>query len=186
MKIFDNRNEMLTTLPEGLIIAEIGIFKGEFAKIILDTCKPSQLILIDPWEERVCSGDCDGNNMCCENGEILYNGVCKLFENNPTVQIKRNYSTSILDYPDNYFDMIYIDADHSYEGVKLDLKNSYQKIKNGGYIMGHDYDQNMNKSRTVYHFGVKQAVDEFCIIYKQEMIYKAMDGCTSFGMKISK
>ena len=82
--------------------------------------------------------------------------------------------------------MIYIDADHSYNGVLHDLKLSYEKIKDGGFIMGHDYEQNMSKTKNVYNFGVKRAVDEFCLNYNQKIIYKAIDGCVSFAIKIDK
>jgi hypothetical protein len=44
-------------------------------------------------------------------------------------------------FSDKFFDAIYIDADHSYEGVKLDILNSISKIKPGGYLCGHDYDE---------------------------------------------
>jgi hypothetical protein len=36
------------------------------------------------------------------------------------------------------------------------------KVKPGGWIMGHDYEMNMQKARNFYTFGVRQAVDEFC------------------------
>ena len=62
------------------------------------------------------------------------------------------------------YDIIYIDGDHSYDGVKHDLINSFRVIKNGGYIMGHDYEMNMEKAHTNWVFGVKQAVNQSSII----------------------
>jgi hypothetical protein len=82
--------------------------------------------------------------------------------------------------------MIYIDGDHSYNGVKKDLMNAYNKIKDHGYIMGHDYEMNMEKARNTYDFGVKKAVDEFCITYKQEIVALALDGCVSFCIHVNK
>ena len=40
---------------------------------------------------------------------------------------------------DNYFDFIYIDADHSYKGVFSDYNNYERKVKPYGYIAFHDY-----------------------------------------------
>lgn len=37
-------------------------------------------------------------------------------------------------------DMMFIDADHSYEGVKLDLESWYPHMKSGGYMYFHDAD----------------------------------------------
>jgi hypothetical protein len=99
---------------------------------------------------------------------------------------KSSSITFLQNQQDNTYDIIYFDGDHSYEGVKNDLINGYNKIKNGGYIMGHDYEMNMKKVNHMYDFGVKQAVDEFCIKYKQTIISKAYDGCVSFCIRINK
>lgn len=187
MEIFDNRNDMLKLIKPNSIIAELGVFKGEFTEKILEICKPKELVLIDLWfNTLIDSGDVDGNNVKSYNGEFLYNEVLHKFNKNENIHIIKNYTTYISNYPDNYFDMIYIDADHSYEGCIKDLLISYDKIKNNGYIMGHDYGQNLSKTKNIYNFGVPKAVDEFCIAKNQEITIKAMDGCISFGIKINK
>jgi hypothetical protein len=50
IKIYENRNQMLLDLPKNLIVAELGVFNGTFSESILKICEPSQLILIDLWE----------------------------------------------------------------------------------------------------------------------------------------
>jgi predicted O-methyltransferase YrrM len=37
-----------------------------------------------------------------------------------------------------YFDVIFIDADHSYEGVRKDFVNAQKHINEGGLIIFHD------------------------------------------------
>ena len=54
-------------------------------------------------------------------------------------------------FPDNYFDLVFIDALHSYEGCLADIKAWTPKVKKGGYICGHDYPRRP---------GVVQAVTE--------------------------
>jgi hypothetical protein len=39
---------------------------------------------------------------------------------------------------DNSLDLCFIDADHSYKGVKRDIEAYYPKVKEGGIICGHD------------------------------------------------
>jgi phage host-nuclease inhibitor protein Gam len=77
-------------------------------------------------------------------------------------------------------------ADHKYNGCLLDLEMSYKKVKNGGYIMGHDYEQNFDKAKKTYNFGVNKAVNDFCEKNKQEITMKGNDGCVSFAIKLNK
>lgn len=53
---------------------------------------------------------------------------------------KDSYQAS-LTFPNNFFDLIYIDANHSYEEVKKDIINWMPKLKKTGIIAGHDYDR---------------------------------------------
>ena len=54
---------------------------------------------------------------------------------------------------DGALDLVFIDADHSYEGCKADIIAWRPKLRPGGWLMGHDYcPKNFP--------GVVQAVDE--------------------------
>jgi predicted O-methyltransferase YrrM len=52
--------------------------------------------------------------------------------------------------PDNFADIVFIDADHSYEAVKKDITKYTPKLKSGGLLTGHDID----------YPGVNKAVNE--------------------------
>jgi Methyltransferase domain len=178
---------MLSLAKKGGKICEMGVLKGDFAEIILGLCDPKEFVLVDIWPEEVVSGNVNG--MCLEtfNGEDLYKYVAERFSKEESVEILRQLTTKALKkFPDNYFDMIYIDADHTYKAVVKDLKWAHKKIKNGGFIMGHDYEMNPNKTTESYEFGVKRAVDEFCIKHKQQISAKGMDGCVSYAIKVKK
>jgi hypothetical protein len=58
---------------------------------------------------------------------------------------------------DESLSWIYIDADHSYNGVWDDLTAWLPKVKKSGVVSGHDY---LNKN-----YGVLHAVQNFCITY---------------------
>ena len=168
-------------------IAELGVYKGDFAQEILDQCEPEELTLIDLWQNHdIQSGDADGNNLQFQNGSYLFDVVCEKFTSNPKVRIKKGLTSLILLYPDDYFDMVYIDADHSFDAVRKDLENAYQKTKNGGIIMGHDYEYNLSKTKNIHYFGVKAAVTDFCQCKNLKIDMKAMDGCVSFGIIVKK
>jgi hypothetical protein len=187
---FEDRNIMMKhycSLITGSRILEIGIFKGEFMEYIINNCNIGSIDGVDIFEGVTCSGDSDGNNVVHYPLDISYLELSEKYKDNMNVKlIKYDSSSYLKSLPDNYYDIIYIDGDHSYNGVKNDLSESFYKIKNGGYIMGHDYEMNMNKAKNVYNFGVKRAVDEFCSIYSQSIIAKAMDGCVSYCIQITK
>jgi len=184
---YETRNEMIKQLvPEGATIVEIGVFQGEFAEVLADT-NPKHLYLVDCWEPQgINSGDVDGNNMKrFSSGVELWNSVKEKYAFYPNISIHRQYSSEFLkSIEDLSIDIIYIDGDHSYEGVKEDLNNAFPKIKKGGWIMGHDYEMNMKKAKYVYNFGVKRAVDEFCLEKGLKVVAKGLDGCVSYAIYI--
>lgn len=61
------------------------------------------------------------------------------------------------------FDLVFIDGDHSYEGVKYDLEQARRLVAEGGVIALHDYkreDQVPDYKDGEYALGITQAVDE--------------------------
>jgi predicted O-methyltransferase YrrM len=43
-------------------------------------------------------------------------------------------------FKDESLDAVFIDADHSYEAVKMDIQNWMPKVRRGGILAGHDYN----------------------------------------------
>lgn len=177
ININNTRDELLSMVRKNGTIAELGVFAGEFSENILNVCNPKELILIDKFPPKdISSGNVDGNNIISFNGNYLFKLVSEKFKNNKNVKIIRDYTyIALSNFPDDYFDMIYIDADHSYEGCKRDLYIALNKLKEGGLIMCHDYEINSEKCLQNFSFGVKKAVDEL----EMEIIAKGMDGCVT-------
>jgi hypothetical protein len=61
---------------------------------------------------------------------------------------------------DEYLDLVFIDAQHTYEACKEDIETWLPKVRKGGFITRHDYRWD----------GVNRAVQEF----SQEMNYKGL------------
>lgn len=130
---------------------EVGVAAGKYSKI-LASYNPEHLYLLDSWE---------GYKYCNQTKQDKrYAKVLQMQSDRITV-IKgfSNSEFALNMFPDNFFDLIYIDADHTYEAVKQDISNWYPKCKVGGLFSGHDYIS----TRT--DFGVGRAVDEFCAEY---------------------
>lgn len=174
---------MRSILPAGSRICEIGVWKGEFANQLL-TLNPRQLILIDPFQGVVSSGNADGNNVEDAYLPSVYISLVERTLQLPNVLLLRGFSQEFLPlFRAATLDAVYIDGDHSYEGVKRDLALAWTAVKEGGYICGHDYETNKAKTNNVYDFGVKRAVDEFCAEKKIEICAKGMDGQVSFAIQ---
>lgn len=187
LQLFLTRESMIRSfLKEGMVGCELGVFAGEFAESLVRK-NPKKLILIDCWSSPdgfLFSGDVDGNNGVSLPQQQLYGLVVSRFANYPQVKVLRGWTYDMIpQLEDGSLDYVYIDADHSYEGMKRDLHLIRSKLKPDGLLMGHDYEMNFTKARTPWEFGVKQAVDEFCEESGYRLIAKAMDGCVSFCLQ---
>ena len=172
MKLLSTRTDLLRLLPKNAIIAEIGVFKGEFSKDILEICEPFRLHLVDIFMGRTTSGDKDGKNITEADMDFEYKRLMIKYRLNGHVTFGKMLSTKFLHCIGNdSLDIVYLDADHGYESVSCELSLCRDKVKNGGYICGHDY---------MDRWGVKRAVDEFCEREGLEIEYLTEDGCPSY------
>ena len=109
-----------------------------------------------------------------------YNDVVKRFKQMEHVHIHRMSSSDwFAKQESNYFDWIYLDGDHSYEGVFNDLKSSRRVVKDGGIILGDDYAWPFQKHGKP---GVTAAVDEFIKNTGLELIQEG--GTTQFSIQL--
>ena len=124
---------------------EIGSFEGASAIWLLDLFPKLKVTCVDTFSPGFDDVTGEYEQRFDRNVEEYGNRVTKL--KGKSQDILKTFSKR------SKFDLIYIDADHTYEAVLEDLKLSYPLLKKGGLMILDDYD---NKD-----FGVKQAVDEF-------------------------
>lgn len=174
MKSFPNRNELIKTyIAPHMSGAELGVFLGEFSEV-LASLRPSNLFLVDLFEGITGSGDKDGNNMTYVSMSESRDNLLQKYVDNKAIQIIQSNTKDFLEsIPDNSLDYIYIDADHSYEAVCIDLSLARHKVRAGGYIMGHDYI-------SPRFDGVVKAVNEFCSRYNLEIDSLSECGCPTY------
>lgn len=147
---------------------EIGIQRGNFLNFILKNTNLNYVYGVDSFQP--CNGNqcgwshshniiIDGIKAQNKNKEICLNKLSSFKDRFHFINLNSiAYGTSIKD---ESLDMVFIDGDHSENGVLLDLEIYYKKIKKGGLIVGHDYGGNFGSSEPVVQ--VKPAVDKFCI-----------------------
>lgn len=175
MRYFNNREDLISFFPKKCIFAEIGVFQGTFSKLIYKFLDPEELHLIDLFEGSTCSGDKDGNNVITVNLNHEFNVLKNFYKDVESVKLHKGTSKEILNlFPDDYFDIIYIDGDHSYEGVTVDLNLARKKVKPNGIISGHDY--------SFAFLPVMKAVDNFIKENNLKIDYITLDKLPSFGI----
>lgn len=132
-------------------VCELGVYKGEnFMRMIAHN--PKIAVAVDSWIDDGQFPHNDGRysqTQLEDQYEFFKTSVANL----PNVQIIRDYTfNACKKFPDNFFDFVFIDADHSEQGCYQDIIDWYPKVKPGKFLVGHDYRQ---------RFGVPKAVDRF-------------------------
>jgi len=144
---------------KNLKVCEIGVYEGEYANVILSCLPESELHLIDLWHPM--GNDFFYSEFSNEHMDSAYEKVRCRFNGNVNVKILKGDSKGLFsNFKDEYFDWVYIDGDHSYEGVLSDLKNWMPKVKKGGAISGHDFNPYPDWELSS-KFGVNQAINDF-------------------------
>lgn len=138
---------------------EVGVWKGHSVSFLANELKkrgePFSLYAVDLWETLPESHELS----------LKYFGqVPKLYEmynynlekagvRDLVIDIKSDSAEAASRFEDKSLDFVFIDADHSYESVKKDLKSWLPKVRRGGMLCGHDFCCE----------GVKTAVNEVLV-----------------------
>ena len=117
-------------IKKNAIAVEIGSYIGASSVFIAKgLSKNSKLYCIDTWQnDAMTEGNWDSYN------EFLKN----TYPVKDKITIIRNKSIDASKTLNDEIDYIFIDGDHSYEGVKNDIDNWFPKLRSGGVIIMHD------------------------------------------------
>ncbi|MBB5688891.1 class I SAM-dependent methyltransferase [Roseomonas alkaliterrae] len=152
-RLISSRWEMLRHFPKGGRVCELGTWRGDFARHILDTVEPEELHLVDV-SFALCRAD------------VLAD---------PRVRRHETMTTAFLSGPGaGVFDWIYVDADHSYEAVVADIAAAAPRVKPGGMLVFNDFARIVRPGFGV--FGVHQAVCEFAVRSGWPVAFLALNG----------
>jgi predicted O-methyltransferase YrrM len=130
--------EELTWLAEQArecsVIIEVGSHLGRSTAALADHC-PGHVFAVDKWADA---------SVFAAFMEKKCRNVLKMVGTSP--EIANAFA------PELCVDLVFIDADHSYEAVKADIAAWRRFVKPGGILAGHDHDGGWP--------GVEKAVDE--------------------------
>jgi hypothetical protein len=158
--------EILNAMELFGIGAEIGVFRGWHANLILDAWETGTLYAVDPWiqapmfrdginidpvghgwkrEELMQTYRADAERLLKRYVDI---GRCVILPMT-SAEASKQFSPGTLDW-------VYIDGRHYREGVTEDLDCWYPLVKHGGVVGGHDYNDQPR-----HFFEVKSTVDAY-------------------------
>lgn len=159
LRVVPSRVELLEAMPKGLVCAEVGVAQGEFSRQILDIMQPTRLHLIDLWHP-------DSRRYAESMRPALDRTRAEIDAG--FVEVLRGYSwEQLASLEEQSLDWVYIDAAHDYESVTKDLASALPKMRQDGFICGHDYTRWSSKG--IHRWGVVEAVNEFCLKHNWEI-----------------
>jgi hypothetical protein len=165
-KLFANRNDLLANLSIGSqpTVAEIGVAFGDFSEFIITRKRPKKFVAFDLFELHhipVIWGKPSAEVFLGRtHREYFEQRMAKYGEVQIDI-VQGDSSVRLADYPDQSFDMIYIDGDHTYDGVRRDADVSTRKLKNSGKLVFNDYV--LFDHLTHDEYGIVQVVNEMCL-----------------------
>jgi len=157
-----HRQDILQYLPSNAVCAELGVYAGRFASMILRFSKPKRLFLVDPYWKKY--GDAFWNNQNPE--QVLSSAISRLRKwdkDNVAVLVTDFDYLFLKDLPDKFFDWVFLDSTHMYEDTLKELEVIAPKIKDGGFIAGHDWQDKIGHR----HAGVKKAICEWLEVHPE-------------------
>lgn len=121
-------------------MAEIGVWKGDFAERILRECSQvEQYYMIDPWAS-LPDWNKPFNVAPAMFDEIYQEMLAKTdFASERRTILRGRTKDVVNDIPDGSLDFAYIDGDHTLRGITIDLIKILPKIREGGIIGGDDF-----------------------------------------------
>ena len=139
--------ETAMALPPGFVACEIGSYLGASACFLglAAHLRGGVVHCFDTWDNRAMDGEplCDHFAAFMENIDAFQQHIV----------VHRGESSALAGEAPNAIDLLFLDGDHSYAGVKADLSQFGPKLKSGGFLLLHDCE----------YPGVQQASQEFLV-----------------------
>jgi len=145
-------------LLDGLLVgAEVGVYAGANAQSLLDNTLTKTLYLIDPYEMYE-SYEFEGAKaqlyLSLEEAEREAHKRLAKYHNR-VVWLQEKFGDVSKMPP---LDYVYIDGNHSFDFVKVDVEQACKFVRDGGVVGGHNYCWSGSPD-------VKRFVDEFVKVH---------------------
>jgi Methyltransferase domain len=142
-RLYADRADLIAALPirKGGKVAEIGVWRAAFSKVLASTLEPSQFFAFDIFTGH------HYKNWNGLTGHQLFDGLTQrqYYERemapflNVTTIVEGRSQETLRDYTDRSFDLVYVDGDHEYASVKADAELAVEMTADSGFLVFNDY-----------------------------------------------
>jgi hypothetical protein len=121
-------------------MAEIGVWRGEFAEAILRDCPSvTRYYMIDPWR-HLDNWAKPLNVPQPVFDEAFSEAMSRIaFAADRRVVLRGTTAEMIDEIANASLDLAYIDGDHTLRGIAIDLQLTFPKVKRSGFVAGDDF-----------------------------------------------
>ncbi len=128
-------------------IVEVGSWLGRSAVALAGNC-PGWVYCVDLWDGNLAPGISGGG----WTAEACYAAFKANTAGRRVLTFRGPSASAAVLMQSQRFDMIFLDADHSYEAVRADIQAWRPLLSPGGLLCGHDFSEEFD--------GVRRAVRE--------------------------
>ncbi len=197
-KVYRHQESLLSLLRgmsgSVLTMAEIGVFAGATSEYLLRHEPRLELLMVDPWHAAPSGSTyAKSRDRVARLPQDQMDALAELATHRTALAGKRRSilrrtsadAAAQFGSTSPMFNLVFIDAEHTYEACRADMAAWWPLVKPGGILCGHDYGHRR-------YPGVARAVDEFAaskglaietrpgkvwLVFKMEG-----DGCPSGGV----
>jgi hypothetical protein len=121
--------------------AEVGVFQGQNAQVLLDTIPNLKLYLVDPYLAYSYIRRRSRNKWKWHQPtmDTIRRKALKRLADRDVVWLMQPSKIASRYIDDGALDFVYIDGDHRFDYVMQDILEWAPKVRDGGCITGHDY-----------------------------------------------
>lgn len=124
------------------IIVEVGCYQGRSTRVLGENVKIC-VFAVDDWQglRTIDQGWWEGITPEDERKSLYERFIMNthdLIDKGKVIPVRANHA-SVPELPPA--DMVFIDGSHDYESVKRDILTWEPRLKSGGLLCGHDYNQ---------------------------------------------
>ena len=142
-RVHANRAEMVLALeqrlPRNPVVCEVGVALGDFSEFLLSALRPREFVGMDLFGLHELETLWGQPTAKIFGGKTHAQFYRDRFAAHPVRVFEGDSAAALASLPDASTDLIYIDGDHSYEGVKRDTAQAIRKVKPDGLLIYNDY-----------------------------------------------